>query len=40
MGGAENAVILITAAGAEPWPRLSKEATAERLADRIAAALA
>ena len=40
MGGTENAVTLITAAGAEPWPRMSKAATAERLADRIAAALA
>ncbi len=40
MGGAENAVTLVTARGAEPWPRLSKEATAERLVDRIAAALA
>jgi phosphopantothenoylcysteine decarboxylase/phosphopantothenate--cysteine ligase len=40
MGGTENAVILITEAGVEPWPRLSKAATAERLADRIAAALA
>jgi phosphopantothenoylcysteine decarboxylase/phosphopantothenate--cysteine ligase len=40
MGGTENAVILITEAGAEPWPRLSKDATAERLAERIAGALA
>jgi phosphopantothenoylcysteine decarboxylase/phosphopantothenate--cysteine ligase len=40
MGGTENAVTLVTAAGAEPWPRLSKEETAERLVDRIAAALA
>ncbi len=40
MGGTENAVTLITADGAEPWPRLSKDATAERLADRIVAALA
>jgi phosphopantothenoylcysteine decarboxylase/phosphopantothenate--cysteine ligase len=40
MGGTENAVILITAEGAEEWPRLSKEATAERLAERIAGALA
>lgn len=39
MGGTENAVTLITEAGAEPWPRLTKEATAERLADRIAEAL-
>ena len=40
MGGTENAVTLITADGAEPWPRMSKAATAERLADRIAEALA
>ena len=40
MGGTENAVTLITAQGAEPWPRMSKAATAERLAERIAAALA
>ncbi len=40
MGGAENAVTLITAAGAETWPRLPKHAVARRLADRIAGALA
>lgn len=40
MGGAENAVTLITAEGAEHWPRMSKEATAEALAERIAEALA
>ena len=40
MGGTENAAILVTAEGAEPWPRMSKAATAEALADRIAAALA
>jgi len=40
MGGSENAVTLITEAGAEPWPRMSKTATAERLAARIAEALA
>jgi phosphopantothenoylcysteine decarboxylase/phosphopantothenate--cysteine ligase len=39
MGGRENAVTLVTAAGAEPWPRLSKEETARRLAARIAEAL-
>jgi phosphopantothenoylcysteine decarboxylase/phosphopantothenate--cysteine ligase len=39
MGGPENAVVLVTADGAEPWPRMSKAATAERLADRIAGAL-
>ncbi len=40
MGGAENAVTLITASGAEAWPRMGKDAVARRLADRIAAALA
>jgi phosphopantothenoylcysteine decarboxylase/phosphopantothenate--cysteine ligase len=40
MGGTENAITLITATGAEPWPRMSKTATAEALADRIAEALA
>jgi phosphopantothenoylcysteine decarboxylase/phosphopantothenate--cysteine ligase len=40
MGGSENAVVLVTEGGAEPWPRMSKQATAEALADRIATALA
>lgn len=40
MGGAENAVTLITAEGAEAWPRMSKGETARRLAGRIAEALA
>lgn len=39
MGGAENAVTLITAEGAEGWPRMGKDAVAGRLAARIAAAL-
>jgi phosphopantothenoylcysteine decarboxylase/phosphopantothenate--cysteine ligase len=39
MGGAENAVHLISAAGVETWPRLAKEAVAARLAARIAEAL-
>ncbi|HET6184936.1 MAG TPA: bifunctional phosphopantothenoylcysteine decarboxylase/phosphopantothenate--cysteine ligase CoaBC [Acetobacteraceae bacterium] len=39
MGGAENAVHLITEAGVEDWPRLSKEEVARRLARRIAEAL-
>jgi phosphopantothenoylcysteine decarboxylase/phosphopantothenate--cysteine ligase len=39
MGGSENAVTLITSAGAEEWPRLSKTETAQRLAQRIAASL-
>ena len=40
MGGAENAVTLITAQGAEDWPRLPKPEVAARLAARIAKALA
>jgi phosphopantothenoylcysteine decarboxylase/phosphopantothenate--cysteine ligase len=36
MGGADNEIHLITAAGIEDWPRLPKEAVAERLAARIA----
>ncbi|MGI3168802.1 bifunctional phosphopantothenoylcysteine decarboxylase/phosphopantothenate--cysteine ligase CoaBC [Pseudooceanicola sp. C21-150M6] len=39
MGGAENAVVLITAEGAEDWPRMKKQDVADRLAERIAAAL-
>jgi phosphopantothenoylcysteine decarboxylase/phosphopantothenate--cysteine ligase len=39
MGGAENAVHLVTAAGVEDWPRLPKEEVAARLAARVAAAL-
>ncbi|MES2967172.1 MAG: bifunctional phosphopantothenoylcysteine decarboxylase/phosphopantothenate--cysteine ligase CoaBC [Pseudomonadota bacterium] len=40
MGGAENAVSLITAAGVDHWPRLPKDEVARRLALRIAGALA
>lgn len=40
MGGAENAVTLVTAAGAEDWPRASKPEVARKLAARIAEALA
>jgi phosphopantothenoylcysteine decarboxylase/phosphopantothenate--cysteine ligase len=40
MGGAENAVHLVTAEGVEDWPRLPKEEVARRLAARIAAAFA
>ena len=40
MGGAENAVTLITEAGAEHWPRMAKAEVARRLAERIAGALA
>lgn len=40
MGGAENAVTLITAEGAESWPRQPKAEVARALARRIAGALA
>ena len=40
MGGAENAVHLVTAAGVEDWPRLPKAEVARRLAARVAEALA
>ncbi len=40
MGGAENAVVLISDAGAEVWPRMAKAEVARRLAARIAGALA
>ena len=39
MGGAENAVTIISAAGVEEWPRLPKDEVARRLAARIAEAL-
>ncbi|MFN3959285.1 MAG: bifunctional phosphopantothenoylcysteine decarboxylase/phosphopantothenate--cysteine ligase CoaBC [Parvularculaceae bacterium] len=39
MGGDRNAVTLITENGEERWPEMSKDAVAERLARRIAAAL-
>jgi len=39
MGGAENAVTLITAAGMEEWPRPPKDEVARRLAGKIAEAL-
>ncbi len=39
MGGTENAVTLITASGAEDWPRMGKDAVARALAQRIAQAL-
>jgi phosphopantothenoylcysteine decarboxylase/phosphopantothenate--cysteine ligase len=39
MGGAENAVHLVTADGVEDWPRMPKEAVAQRLAARVAEAL-
>ena len=40
MGGSENAVTLISATGAESWPRMSKDAVAATLAQRIAEAIA
>ncbi len=38
MGGAENEVVLISTEKAEPWPRMNKQAVAQRLADEIARA--
>ena len=40
MGGAENAVTIISAEGSETWPRMGKAQVAARLAARIAKALA
>jgi phosphopantothenoylcysteine decarboxylase/phosphopantothenate--cysteine ligase len=40
MGGDENLVHVVTRAGVETWPRLSKQEVARRLAERIATALA
>lgn len=39
MGGAENAVLLIGADGAEEWPRMTKQEVGRRLAARIGDAL-
>ncbi len=39
MGGCENAVTLISDDGLESWPRMGKDAVAQQLAARIAAAL-
>jgi len=39
MGGSENAVTLISDAGAETWPRMSKRDVARQLAERVAAAV-
>ncbi|HEY4043063.1 MAG TPA: bifunctional phosphopantothenoylcysteine decarboxylase/phosphopantothenate--cysteine ligase CoaBC [Rhodopila sp.] len=39
MGGAENAVHLVSATGIETWPRLAKDDVARRLAQRITEAL-
>jgi phosphopantothenoylcysteine decarboxylase/phosphopantothenate--cysteine ligase len=35
MGGSENAVVLINETGSETWPRMSKDAVADRLVARI-----
>ena len=40
MGGDENEILLLDAAGAERWPRAGKAEVARRLAQRIAATLA
>jgi phosphopantothenoylcysteine decarboxylase / phosphopantothenate---cysteine ligase len=40
MGGAENAVSVITEGGVDVWPRMGKDAVARKLALRIAEALA
>jgi phosphopantothenoylcysteine decarboxylase/phosphopantothenate--cysteine ligase len=39
MGGAENTVHLVSAAGVEDWPRMPKDDVARRLAQRIAESL-
>lgn len=39
MGGSENAVTLITADGSEDWPRMGKDAVAQRLALKLAEAM-
>ena len=40
MGGAENAVHLVTAQGTQSWPRMAKDAVARRLIAAVASALA
>ncbi|GGD03802.1 bifunctional phosphopantothenoylcysteine decarboxylase/phosphopantothenate--cysteine ligase CoaBC [Aureimonas glaciei] len=39
MGGATNTVHLVTRSGSEAWPQMTKEAVAEKLADRLAVLL-
>jgi phosphopantothenoylcysteine decarboxylase/phosphopantothenate--cysteine ligase len=39
MGGTENAVVLISEAGSETWPRMGNDQVAQKLAQRIAEAL-
>ena len=36
MGGADNQVLLMSKAGTERWPRMSKAEVAMKLAERIA----
>jgi phosphopantothenoylcysteine decarboxylase/phosphopantothenate--cysteine ligase len=40
LGGDRNTVHLVTTAGVESWPTLTKGEVARRLAERIAASLA
>jgi phosphopantothenoylcysteine decarboxylase/phosphopantothenate--cysteine ligase len=40
MGGDANSVHIVSAAGVEDWPRLTKDEVAQRLIDRIARSLA
>ncbi|NVO56501.1 bifunctional phosphopantothenoylcysteine decarboxylase/phosphopantothenate--cysteine ligase CoaBC [Rhodobacteraceae bacterium B1Z28] len=40
MGGSENAVVLISDDGVDEWPRMDKDMVADRLAQKIADALA
>ena len=40
MGGSENAVTILSDAGADTWPRMTKDKVAHRLAQRIAEAMA
>jgi phosphopantothenoylcysteine decarboxylase/phosphopantothenate--cysteine ligase len=39
MGGDRNRVRVLSRAGIEEWPEMSKEQVAEKLAEKIAAAL-
>ena len=40
MGGSENDVAIISQAGVDEWPRMSKEMVSRKLAQRIAEAIA
>ncbi|MEM9431772.1 MAG: phosphopantothenoylcysteine decarboxylase, partial [Pseudomonadota bacterium] len=39
MGGRETELLLVTASGVEPWPRMDKDMAASRLAARVAETL-